>query len=276
MTHTAEPMTLTQLSERLRKYPIPGYVETCNFWADSIDVELAKQREAKPGAWIAEPDDTHGSAGLSFGPMRPTSSDRWKPLYKHPQQRNAVEVTDSQFQIDLESAAGSLVEACGVEESGNILKDIYSALKRMEKLSAKNVTDEMVDLALDIWFNRDGDWREYPQGEADCYRHDMRAALESAVASRDRDDVELFGIHMIGPDDIIAAPSKEAAERVVSNFNQYWDNHKSERGHDVHVVAKLTTWEFGAIEHAKDVVKNFGEYVDLLEPFDAARRENKP
>jgi hypothetical protein len=118
MTHTAEPMTLSQLSEILRKYPIPGYVGTCNFWADSIDAELAKQGEAEPVvdevvcevlAFVAHNDDGPyldftGEGGLhdvpdgaqvwllSGGDCRP--EDGYMSLYTHPQRRNAAKVTD--------------------------------------------------------------------------------------------------------------------------------------------------------------------------------------
>jgi hypothetical protein len=81
-----EKMTLVQLSERLRKYPIPGYVETCNLWADNIDADLAKQREAEPVGEV-----TGDGFPMLYGhkPLQPKTK-----LYTHPQQRNAVEVTD--------------------------------------------------------------------------------------------------------------------------------------------------------------------------------------
>jgi hypothetical protein len=81
----------------------------------------------------------------------------------------------------------------------------------------------------------------------------------------------LYAIHMQGPDDVIAAPSKAAAEAVVKNFNQYWEDHKHERQHDVRVLAVVIEWPHGATEHAKDVLANFSAYVDLLQPFPEQR-----
>lgn len=78
----------------------------------------------------------------------------------------------------------------------------------------------------------------------------------------------LYAIHMQGPDDVIAAPSKAAAEAVVKNFNQYWEDHKAGRGHDVHIVAAVVEWTHGPVEHAKDVLASFGEYADLLTAFE--------
>ena len=208
MTHTAEPMTPEMIGminhavsqwkrDKTDKRSIAELVR--DEVQKALDAELAKQRDAEPASVLGsnEVEWLEYAIAHMLDDSEPEDKTCTKVLQHlldrnhHPQQRNAVDVTDSQFQVDLESAAGSLVEACGVEESGNILKDIYSALKRMEKFSAKNVSDEMVDLALDIWFNGDGDWRGYPQGEAECYRHDMRAAL-SAVASWDREDAERY------------------------------------------------------------------------------------
>jgi hypothetical protein len=232
MTHTAEPMTLAQVREDIKDvyYSAPDQLTEAivplrklNEWMHAIDAEIAKQHEAVPVAFVpVHPKNGPLWANTTAIPNSENVPQHYPlmPLYDHPQQRNAAEVTQ-----------------------------------------------DIVDMTVDTYK------RHLVNTAMPVSMYAMKCAIEtalSAVASRDREDAELFGIHMI------AAPSKEAAERVVSNFNQYWDNHKSERGHDVHVVSKLTTWEFGAIEHAKDVVKNFGEYVDLLEPFDAARRENKP
>jgi hypothetical protein len=168
---------------------------------------------------------------------------------------------DGSFDID------QLIVALNDHENELLRSSLESNLSR-----TASVSDKDVERACLAYIKAD----DYLlAGAVDSMHVPMRAALES-VASRDRKDAELFGIHMIGPDDIIAAPSKDAAERVVKNFNYYWDYHKGERVHDVHVVAEVVKWEFSAIEHAKDVINNFGDYVDLLEPFDTARQENKP
>ena len=104
MTHTAEPMTLEQVRDAL--------VEDSTSWrfdakdpqrahfygqlADAIDAELAKQREAEPKAWAVLQNsgnllccENEASARLTAK----TYGYKLVPLYTHPQQRNAVEVT---------------------------------------------------------------------------------------------------------------------------------------------------------------------------------------
>ena len=90
---------------------------------------------------------------------------------------------------------------------------------------------------------------------------DMAARLESA----ERDAAKFWALHFHGPDDVVAAPSKQAAELAAKNFNAVWDAHKDERGHDVRVVANVIEWEHGFIEHAKSVIKHWPEYEDLLD-----------
>lgn len=86
-------------------------------------------------------------------------------------------------------------------------------------------------------------------------------------------DAELWAIHMLGPDDVVAAPSKQAAERVAANFNAFYEAHKHERTHDVRVVAEVIEWTHGPVEHAKDVLASFAEYADLLEPFASIKEQ---
>ncbi|WP_052949628.1 hypothetical protein [Dyella japonica] len=82
---------------------------------------------------------------------------------------------------------------------------------------------------------------------------------------------KLWALHMLGPDDVIAAPSKLAADAVAKNFNAYWDEQRHTRDHDVRVVATVIEWPFEANRHAKAVMEDFGEYVDLLEPASASK-----
>lgn len=99
-------------------------------------------------------------------------------------------------------------------------------------------------------------------------QHDMQFCVGDTVwLMREEPKETLYAIHMQGPDDVIAAPSKAAAEAVVKNFNQFWEDHKHERQHDVRVVAVVIEWPYGEIEHARDVLASFGEYADLLMPF---------
>jgi hypothetical protein len=99
MTHTAEPMTLARVSEDVKDvyYSAPDQLTEAIVplrkllvWKQVIDAELAKQREAEPSATVT------GLLGMSN-----VTLDKWLPvgtkLYTHPQQRNAVEVSDNEL-----------------------------------------------------------------------------------------------------------------------------------------------------------------------------------
>ncbi len=110
MTNTAEPMTLAQVSDSLRKRAkairdsedyVEGITDRMADWfdvrADTIDAELAKQREAESEAWAVRQNsgnllccENEANARLTAK----TYSYGLVPLYTHSQQRNAVEVTD--------------------------------------------------------------------------------------------------------------------------------------------------------------------------------------
>lgn len=90
---------------------------------------------------------------------------------------------------------------------------------------------------------------------------DMAKRLEAA----ERDAGKCWALHLKGPDDVVAAPSREAAEIVARNFNAYWDAHKHERDHDVRVVAEAIEWDHGAVDHARSVAEHWPEYTDLLD-----------
>ena len=105
MTHTAEPMTLTQVRNDIREIEACGGGLTgkgaLKQWADAIDAEIAKQSEAEPVAWIevrAVIEDIHHPQGKSaevFATDACMNLDVGDyDLYTHPQQRNAVKVTD--------------------------------------------------------------------------------------------------------------------------------------------------------------------------------------
>lgn len=97
MTHTAEPMTFAQLSADIGQYD-SGTVGTRRLrkWKAAIGAELAKQRETVPVAWMyKKPNWTNWFykewCSDSFG--EDASEFIRIPLYTHPQQHNAVEVT---------------------------------------------------------------------------------------------------------------------------------------------------------------------------------------
>jgi hypothetical protein len=89
---------------------------------------------------------------------------------------------------------------------------------------------------------------------------DMAKRMEAA----ERDAGKCWALHFKGPDDVVAVPSREAAEIAARNFNAFWDAHKHQRAHDVRAVAEVIEWEHGAIEHAKSAAEHWPEYAALL------------
>jgi hypothetical protein len=227
MTHIAEPMTLAQVSDSLRKRAkairdsedyVEGITDRMADWfdvrADAIDAELAKQREAEPVAVVIDLDDEDqtGNFGLDLlGPemavhgarfieidgnnipkTRPLSLSRervsgndirqgdesvpyslvaWTASDEtHPQQRNAVEVTDEVRTVHYTPLVYALFE------------------ETLRKVQAPREAKER----LDIHWEKDGTFKEYAiyQVPFNWFQRGVRAAL-SAVASRDREDAEL-------------------------------------------------------------------------------------
>jgi hypothetical protein len=99
------------------------------------------------------------------------------------------------------------------------------------------------------------------------WRTDLRKAhadMAKRLEAAERDAGKCWALHFKGPDDVVAAPSREAAEIAAHNFNAFWDAHKHLRAHDVRVVAEVVEWEHGAVEHAKSAAEHWPEYADLL------------
>lgn len=226
MTHTAEPMTLTQVRNKLRDFanyaddetPMRGEYYKL---ADAIDAELVKQREIVPVAWMyKKPSWTNWFykewCSDSFG--EDASEFIRIPLYTHPQQRNAVEVTEAMINAgakfvhdhgdgDLKPQAfyaGIFNEMLKANQSPSFelcrfnhhpdpaidfCVEVESLLGEIEnqRIGFKNGTpaqheiDKRIEHALD--FKVGGD-----QG-AILAKQQLRAAL-STVASRDREDAE--------------------------------------------------------------------------------------
>jgi hypothetical protein len=61
---------------------------------------------------------------------------------------------------------------------------------------------------------------------------------------------KLYAVHILGPDDIFAAPSKEAAERAAKSVNDWFSTN---RWPDVEVKAVVIEWPFSEELHASDV-----------------------
>jgi hypothetical protein len=165
MTHTAEPMTLTDVSRKLNDFanypddesPMRGELQAL---ADAIDAELAKQSEAELVGYRyrhSEQESWH------FGPY-PKSWWECQPLYTHPQQRNAVEGNET-----LSTAC------CPPEKEEQVAAALALGSWMSAALDDPKVCEEM---KRDI--NR---WFEAAMPVPD---------RSNAVASRDREDAERY------------------------------------------------------------------------------------
>ena len=166
MTHTAEPMTLAQLSadtvgtRRLRK------------WKAAIDAELAKQREGEPVGWQYRLSNEEGVSAWyecrkqDVEILQSKEGYEVRPVYTHPQQRDAAEVSDNELPgmwSSTDVTGGDPDERCYAERN------------------AVEVTDEMVRIAQKAYKNAFG------KSQAGALRAALNAVL-SAVASRNRED----------------------------------------------------------------------------------------
>ena len=179
MTHTAEPMTLEQVRDGLRAMKTFPH-SMLSKWADAIDAELAKQREAEPVAWIevrAVIEDTHHPQGKSaevFATDACMNLDVGDyDLYTHPQQRNAAEVSNRESvrqlllkpidQIGL--ARGRIDEIRFHEDEGGLANE--DDLRQLDEILSAGI-DKIISLE--------------------------KAFIDalSAAASRDREDAERY------------------------------------------------------------------------------------
>lgn len=95
MTHTAEPMTLEQVRDRLAKGIENGAICSHGLMQqiiDAIDADLVRQSEAIPAAYC-DPSDPINSTAFAWPGTARDVLRHTETLYTHPQQRNAVEVT---------------------------------------------------------------------------------------------------------------------------------------------------------------------------------------
>lgn len=136
-----------------------------------------------------------------------------------------------------------------------------------------NLLDELEALAMawDAKAERARDDAEYAKAGAfeDC-ADDLRekapalADMAKRMEAAERDAGKCWALHFKGPDDVVAVPSREAAEIAARNFNAFWDAYKHQRDHDVRAVAEVIEWEHGAVEHAKSAAEHWPEYAALL------------
>jgi hypothetical protein len=84
-------------------------------------------------------------------------------------------------------------------------------------------------------------------------------------------------LHIQGPDDIVAAPSKDDADRVASAFNAHWGAYLAKQraasvaeGKDPDnwptITAVVVEWDSTPIAHAKSVAKYWPDYAGYCVP----------
>ena len=146
MTHTAEPMTLASVhDEMVLVYgQQPGRVQA---WIEGIDAELAKQREAEPVGCI-HPDTL--AAMQTDSRMERCALRRWTevtkldghvPLYNHPQQRNAVEVTKEEVTQLTRSFVTILRDKDGLNEVGKAHKLAQHVKRNLSAVASRDGDD---------------------------------------------------------------------------------------------------------------------------------------
>lgn len=69
---------------------------------------------------------------------------------------------------------------------------------------------------------------------------------------------DLWAIHVVGPDDVIAAPSFEEAEDAAKRFNQIVRGEMRRDG--IICQAEVIDWPHGAESHAHSLRHNWPEY----------------
>lgn len=93
---------------------------------------------------------------------------------------------------------------------------------------------------------------------------------------------KLWMLHIQGPDDIVAAPSKTQAESVAAAFNAYWGDYLAKQraasvaegknpDHWPTITAVVAEWDGTPKEHAKNLAQYWPDYAayggaDAIEP----------
>ncbi|MFP3564747.1 hypothetical protein [Paraburkholderia sp. SIMBA_030] len=88
-------------------------------------------------------------------------------------------------------------------------------------------------------------------------------------------ETKLWMLHIEGPDDIVAAPSKEEADKVAAAFNAFYGAYLAKQraasvaaGRDPNnwptINAVVVEWDSTAKAHAKSVAKYWPDYAEYL------------
>ena len=72
---------------------------------------------------------------------------------------------------------------------------------------------------------------------------------------------ELWCVYIEGPDDIVAMPSKEAADAVAVNLTKAFAT--SEKDYGVRITASAVRYDSSAEDHQRNLEENFEEYAHL-------------
>lgn len=85
----------------------------------------------------------------------------------------------------------------------------------------------------------------------------------------------LWMVHIQGPDDIVAAPSKEEADKVAAAFNAYWSAYLDKQraqsvaegrnpDHWPTVTAAVVEWDSTPKQHASNLKRYWPDYAEYL------------
>ncbi len=79
----------------------------------------------------------------------------------------------------------------------------------------------------------------------------------------------LYAVHVQGPDDIIAAPSKREAEVLAEKLNAFFAEIKKERGENYPTIdAIVTAWPGTAARHAEQLAEDWADHAKFIGPID--------
>jgi hypothetical protein len=99
-------------------------------------------------------------------------------------------------------------------------------------------------------------------------------------------DTKLWMLHIQGPDDVVAAPSKDEADRAAAAFNAYWGEYLAKQratsvaegrnpDHWPTIAAVVVKWDSGPHSHAASLAQYWPDYAEYA-GLGAAGGETEP
>jgi hypothetical protein len=80
----------------------------------------------------------------------------------------------------------------------------------------------------------------------------------------------LYAVHVQGPDDIIAAPSKREAEVLADKLNVFFAEIKQKSGPAAPTIeAVVITWPGGALSHVVALAEDWEDHAKFIGPVDS-------